>query len=288
MNGVVLGSMYALLALGMTVVYGILRLINFAHGAIITMGAFFIYFVAFRLGLPLPASVALVFGFGGVMGLVLDFVAYRKLRGGPEVALLITSLGFYVFIENFMKMVFSPQPYSFRVPSYLDTIFRTQYLTFRVVDVFIILSSLVLMIVFHYFIRRSKLGIGMLATAENFEVAKMMGIETNRVISAAFILGSAIAAFTGFLWAAKYGQISYDMGFVTGVKAFVAVVVGGVGSIHGAMLGGFLLGLAEILSIAFLPPIYGEYRDGIVFTILIVVLLIKPSGIMGVKEEVRV
>nr|MBP9015426.1 branched-chain amino acid ABC transporter permease [Candidatus Atribacteria bacterium] len=137
MNGVILGCIYALLALGMTMVYGILRLINFAHGALITLGAFFTYFVLVRFGFPLVAAIFLVLGFGGLMGLVLDIVAYRKLRGGPEVALLITSLGFYTFIENFMKMVVSPQPYSFKAPSYLTTIFKTSFLTFRTIDIFV-------------------------------------------------------------------------------------------------------------------------------------------------------
>ncbi|MDK2896645.1 MAG: branched-chain amino acid transport system permease protein [Candidatus Atribacteria bacterium] len=288
MNGVILGCMYALLALGMTVVYGILRLINFAHGALITLGAFFTYFIFSQLGLPLLAVIFLVLGFGGLMGLVLDVVAYRKLRGGPEVALLITSLGFYTFIENLMKMIISPQPYAFKTPAFLSTIIRTQYLTFRPIDIFIIVSSILIMISFHFFIKKTKAGIAMRAISENLEVANIMGIEVNRTISLAFIIGSAIAAFTGFLWGAKYGQISYDMGFLTGVKAFVAVVVGGVGSVPGAMLGGFILGLAEILSIAFLPTYFAEYRDGIVFAILILVLLIKPSGILGMKEEVRV
>ena len=288
LNGVILGCIYALLALGMTVVYGILRLINFAHGALITLGAFFVYFISFRLGVPLVGSIFLVLGFGALMGLILDVVAYRKLRGGPEVALLITSLGFYIFIENFMKMIVSPQPYAFKTPTYFNALFQTQFITYRTIDIFIIVSSITIMIVFHLFIKRSKIGIAMRATAENLEVANMMGIEINKVITVAFVLGSAIAAFTGFLWGAKYGQISYDMGFLTGVKAFVAVVVGGVGSIPGAMLGGFLLGLAEILPLALLPTSFAEYRDGIVFTILILILIIRPSGIMGVKEEVRV
>ena len=288
MNGVILGCIYALLALGMTMVYGILRLINFAHGALITLGAFFTYFVLVRFGFPLVAAIFLVLGFGGLLGLVLDIVAYRKLRGGPEVALLITSLGFYTFIENFMKMVVSPQPYAFKAPSYLTTIFKTSFLTFRTIDIFVIGASVVIMWCFHLFIKKTKMGIAMRATAENLEVASIMGIEINRVISVAFVLGSALAAFTGFMWGAKYGQISYDMGFLTGVKAFVAVVIGGVGSIPGAMVGGFVLGLAEILSTAFLPTSFSEYRDGMVFAILILVLLIKPSGIMGVKEEVRV
>ncbi|MCX6090139.1 MAG: branched-chain amino acid ABC transporter permease [Candidatus Atribacteria bacterium] len=288
MNGVILGCIYALLALGMTVVYGILRLINFAHGALITLGAFFIYFVSFRWGLPLVGSVFLVLGFGALMGLVLDIVAYRKLRGGPEVALLITSLGFYTFIENFLKMLISPQPYAFKTPAYLNTMFRTRFLTFRTIDIFIIAISITLMLLFHLFVKKSKMGIAMRATSENLEIARIMGIEINRVILVAFAIGSALAALTGFMWGAKYGQISYDMGFLTGVKAFVAVVVGGVGSIPGAMLGGFILGLAEILAVAFLPTTFAEYRDGIVFAILILVLLIKPSGLMGVKEEVRV
>ncbi|BER92374.1 MAG: branched-chain amino acid transport system permease protein [Candidatus Atribacteria bacterium] len=287
MNGVILGCIYALLALGMTVVYGILRLINFAHGALITLGAFFFYFVFFKAGLPFVATVFLLLGFGGVMGIVLDTVAYRKLRGGPEVALLITSLGFYTFIENFMKMLVSPQPYAFKVPQYLVTLHRTSYLTFRTIDIFIIVASILIMSLFQFFVKYSKMGIAMRATSENLEVAEIMGIEINKVISIAFLIGSAIAAFTGFMWGAKYGQISYDMGFLTGVKAFVAVVVGGVGSIPGAMLGGFILGLAEILSIAFLPTTFAEYRDAIVFAILIMVLLVRPSGIMGIKEEVR-
>ncbi|NLJ39726.1 MAG: branched-chain amino acid ABC transporter permease [Candidatus Atribacteria bacterium] len=288
MNGVILGCIYSLLALGMTVVYGILRLINFAHGALITLGAFFVYFVSIRYGLSFIAGIFLVIGFGSLMGLVLDIVAYRKLRGGPEVALLITSIGFYTFIENFLKLIVSPQPYAFKTPEYFNILYRTQYLTFRSIDLFIIFSSIAIMIAFSIFIKKSKMGIAMRATAENLEIANIMGIEINKVISVAFILGSAIAAFTGFFWGAKYGQISYDMGFLTGVKAFVAVVVGGVGSIPGAMLGGFVLGVAEILSVALLPTRFAEYRDGIVFAILILVLLIKPSGIMGVKEEIRV
>ena len=287
MNGVILGCIYSLLALGMTVVYGILRLINFAHGALITLGAFFVYFVSIRYGLSFIAGIFLVIGFGSLMGLVLDIVAYRKLRGGPEVALLITSIGFYTFIENFLKLIVSPQPYAFKTPDYFNILYRTKYLTFRSIDLFIILASIAIMIAFTLFIKKSKMGIAMRATAENLEVANMMGIEINKVISVAFILGSAIAAFTGFFWGAKYGQISYDMGFLTGVKAFVAVVVGGVGSVPGAMLGGFVLGVAEILSVALLPTRFAEYRDGIVFAILIIVLLIRPSGIMGEKEEIR-
>jgi len=288
LNGVVLGSMYALLALGMTVIYGILRLINFAHGALITLGAFCFYLCLTLLGLPFIAAIGLVIGFGALMGLVLDVAAYKKIRGGPEVSLLITSLGFYIFIENLMKLIASPQPYAFRPPVFLSQLNTVGTVTFRTVDIFIILCSLAIMALFTAFVKRTKLGIAMRATAESIEAARLVGINVDRVIAIAFILGSAIASITGFMWGAKYGQISYDMGFMAGVKAFVAIVVGGVGSIPGAMLGGFILGMVETLSIGFLPPGFAAYRDGIVFVILILVLLLRPSGIMGRKKEVHV
>lgn len=288
LNGVVLGSMYALLALGMTVIYGILRLINFAHGALITLGAFCFYLCLTLLGLPFIAAIGLVMGFGALMGLVLNAAAYKKIRGGPEVSLLITSLGFYIFIENLMKLIVSPQPYAFRPPVFLSQINKVGTVTFRTIDIFIILFSLAIMALFTAFVKKTKLGIAMRATAESIETARLVGINVDRVIAIAFILGSAIASITGFMWGAKYGQISYDMGFMAGVKAFVAIVVGGVGSIPGAMLGGFILGMVEILSIGFLPPGFAAYRDGIVFAILILVLLLRPSGIMCRKEEVHV
>jgi branched-chain amino acid transport system permease protein len=280
--------MYALLALGMTVIYGILRLINFAHGALITLGAFCFFLCLTLLGLPFIAAIGLVIGFGALMGLVLDAAAYKKIRGGPEVSLLITSLGFYIFIENLMKLIASPQPYAFRPPVFLSQLNKISTVTFRTVDIFIILSSLAIMVLFTAFVKRTKLGIAMRATAESIETARLVGINVDRVIAIAFVLGSAIASITGFMWGAKYGQISYDMGFMAGVKAFVAIVVGGVGSIPGAMLGGFILGMVEILSIGFLPAGFAAYRDGIVFAILILVLLLRPSGIMGRKKEVHV
>lgn len=287
LNGIVLGSMYALLALGMTVIYGILKLINFAHGAVITIGAFCFYMVFVSLHIPFVAAIGLVIVFGGITGILLDTIAYKKIRGGPEVSLLITSLGFYIFIENLVKILASPQPYAFRPPAFLSQINQNiPGITFLTIDIFIILVSLAIMIFFALFVKRTKMGIAMRAIAESGETARLVGIDINRVISLAFVLASAIAAITGFMWGGKYGQISYDMGFMAGVKAFVAVVIGGIGSIPGAMVGGYVLGIAETFSVALLPPGYGEYRDGIVFAILILVLLLKPSGIMGQRARV--
>lgn len=286
LNGAVLGSMYSLLALGMTIVYGILRLINFAHGALITVGAFTFFGIFMVLGWPFALALAMAVVVGGIMGLLLDLVGYRKLRGGPEVSLLITSLGIYIFLENFIKLLASPQPYAFRPPEFLVRLNNVGGVAFRTVDVFIVVISLAIMIAFALFVKRTKLGVAMRATAESVEAAQLVGINVNQVVAVAFVLGSAVAAITGFMWGAKYGQISYGMGFMAGVKAFVAIVIGGIGSIPGAMVGGFLLGLVETLAVGFLPPGFAEYRDAIVFTLLILVLLLKPTGIMGRKEAV--
>ncbi|HUT65716.1 MAG TPA: branched-chain amino acid ABC transporter permease [Spirochaetota bacterium] len=283
-NGIVFGAMYALLALGMTVIYGILRLIHFAHGALITVGAFGFYLFFAVLGLPFPAAIVLIIGLGALMGVILDVVAYKKAVGGPEVSMLITSLGFYILIENLMKLIVSPQPYAFPTPELLDRIYSMPALTFRTIDIFIIATSIAIMVFFTLFVKRTKMGVAMRATAESGEAARMVGINIGRVISISFIIASAIAGITGFMWGAKYGQISYNMGFMAGVKAFVAIVIGGVGSIPGAMLGGFILGILEMFSVAFLPPGYAAYRDGIVFFILILILIVKPSGILGQKE----
>jgi branched-chain amino acid transport system permease protein len=283
-NGIVFGSMYALLALGMTVIYGILRLIHFAHGALITIGGFIFYIFFTIFGLPFIAVIGIVIALGGLLGVVLDVIAYRKVVGGPEVSMLITSLGFYIFIENLMKLIATPQPYPFRPPVFLDRVHSDWFITFRTVDLFIIVTSVAIMLLFNLFVKRTKIGMAMIATAESGETARMVGININRIINLAFIIASAIAAITGFMWGAKYGQISYDMGFMAGVKAFVAIVIGGVGSIPGAMLGGMILGMLEMFSVAFLPPGYAGYRDGIVFFVLILILIIRPSGILGEKE----
>ncbi|MGQ9617103.1 MAG: branched-chain amino acid ABC transporter permease [Spirochaetota bacterium] len=283
-NGIVFGAMYALLALGMTVIYGILRLIHFAHGALITIGAFCFYVFAMLLGIPFIGAILLVIAFGALMGAVLDVIAYKKVVGGPEVSMLITSLGFYIFIENLMKLIVTPQPYAFPTPAFLDTIFSWSIVTFRIIDLFIVGLSVGIMLSFQLFVKKTKMGKAMRATAESGEAARMVGINIARVINLSFIIASAIAAITGFMWGAKYGQISYNMGFMAGVKAFVAIVIGGVGSISGAMFGGFILGILEMFSVAFLPPGYAGYRDGIVFFILIIILVVRPSGILGQKE----
>jgi len=284
-NGIVLGSIYALLALGMAIIYGILGLINFAHGALITVGAFCFYLLFSVFHWPFILVICLSIALGGLMGFILEAIGYRKLRGGPGLSLLITSLGIYIFIENVVKLLVSPQPYAFSMPSILDNMVNT-FITFRLIDLFIIATTLTIMICFAIFVKRNKIGIAMRGISESVETAKLVGINVNQVIIWSFIIASAIAALTGFMWGSKYGQISYDMGFMPGVIAFVSIVIGGIGSIPGAVLGGFLVGLIQTFSIGFLPPGWAMYRDAIVFALLIIVLLIKPTGIMGRKESI--
>lgn len=283
-NGIVLGSIYALLALGMALVYGILGLINFAHGALITIGAFCFYFLLFKFHLPFVLVIILTISLGGFVGFLLEAIGYRKLRGGPGLSLLITSLGIYIFIENAIKLLISPQPYAFFNPPFLNRIIDS-FITFRVIDIFIIITTIVIMICFGLFVKRNKIGMAMRGIAESVETAGLVGINVNQVITWSFVVASAIAALTGFMWGAKYGQISYNMGFMPGVIAFVAVVIGGIGSIPGAVLGGFLIGLIQIFTVGFLPLGWSVYRDAIVFTLLIIVLLIKPMGILGRRES---
>ncbi len=287
-NGIVLGSMYSLLALGMTVVYGILRLINFAHGAFVMLGAFFIYFLTSLWNVPFPLALVALAIFGGVMGVFYDTVGFRKLRGRGELPLLITSLGIYIFLENLAKMIFSPQSYAFSAPDYFYDRISLGNVSIANIDVFTIASSIIIVVAFSLFLRKTKVGIAMRATAEDLEAARMMGINIDKVILTAFIIGTAIAALTGFMWGAKYSSIQYNIGFMIGVKAFVAVVIGGLGSVAGSMLGGYILGIAEILTVGLLPPGYAPYRDGIVFTLLVIILLTRPSGLLGQKEEVRI
>lgn len=283
-NGIVLGSIYALLALGMALIYGILGLINFAHGALITIGAFCFYFLFFKFHLPFVLVIILTISLGGFVGFLLEAIGYRKLRGGPGLSLLITSLGIYIFIENAIKLLISPQPFAFFNPPFLDRMIDS-FITFRLIDIFIIVATIVIMICFGLFVKRNKIGMAMRGIAESVETAGLVGINVNQVIAWSFVVASAIAALTGFMWGAKYGQISYNMGFMPGVIAFVAVVIGGIGSIPGAVLGGFLIGLIQIFTVGFLPLGWSVYRDAIVFTLLIIVLLIKPMGILGRRES---
>ncbi len=287
LNGLILGSMYALIAIGFSMIYGIVRLINFAHGDIFMLGAFTTLASVSVLHLPFPAAILVVVLAGAVFGMLIERVAFRPMRGAPQVTGFIASLAVAIILENVAVMTISAQPRTFQVPSYLNQLVAVGTLSVRVIDIAIVVLAAVLMVVLVTFVRTTKIGIAMRATAENYDVARLMGINIDRMILLAFAIGSGLAAVGGLMWGSKYGQISPMMGLLPGLKAFVAAVIGGVGSIAGAVVGGYVLGMSEVLFVGLLPSEYSGYRNAFVFGALILVLLVMPNGLLGRSTETR-
>lgn len=286
-NGLILGSMYALVAIGFSMIYGIIRLINFAHGDIVMIGAFTTLGLMAIPGVPFPLIAVMVLGVGALVGVLIERGAFRPMRGAPQVTGFIASLAVSIILQNLGILILSAQPRNFSFPAYLQVMINLGPVSFRLVDLMIMVTALVLMLVLMAVVYRTKLGVAMRATAEDLDVARLMGIDINRTIMVTFAIGSALAGIAGLMWGGKFGQIDPLLGFVPGLKAFVAAVIGGVGSIAGAMVGGFVLGLAEVLFVGLLPPIYSAYRDAFVFSTLIVILLILPNGLFGRSSEER-
>jgi len=286
-NGITLGSMYALVAVGFSMIYGIMRLINFAHGDIVMIGAFTTLYLLQNIGLPLPivAIMVLIVGFG--VGMLVEKSIFLPMRGSPQVTGFIASLSLSIMLQNFGILILSAQPRNFNFPEYMNSIITVGTIKFKVLDVVIIVTTIVLVIALLLLINKTKLGIAIRATAQNLDVARLMGININRVIMLTFAIGSAIAAVAGLMWGGKFGQIDPLMGYIPGLKAFVAAVIGGVGSIPGAILGGFILGISEVLFVGLMPPEYSSFRDAFVFIILIVILIVMPNGLLGKNMEDR-
>ncbi len=284
-NGLILGSMYAIVAIGFSMIYGIIRLINFAHGDIVMVGAFVTLGLVLSGKIPFPVIVIIVLLGGALVGILIERAAFRPMRGAPQVTGFITSLAISILMQNLGILLLTAQPRNFFFPEYLQRIFHLGAVSFRAVDLVIVVVSVILMALLVLMVRNTRLGMAMRATAENLNVARLMGININRIIMLAFAIGSSLAAVAGLMWGGKYGQIDPLLGFVPGLKAFVAAVIGGVGSIPGAMLGGYVLGFSEVLFVGLLPPIYSAYRDAFVFTTLILILLVLPTGLLGRKVE---
>ncbi|MHB8916437.1 MAG: branched-chain amino acid ABC transporter permease [Desulfocucumaceae bacterium] len=277
LNAVQLGGIYALIALGYTMVYGVLGLINFAHGDIFMAGAFFGFFLAAIFGLPLIPTLLLSMLLACILGITIERVAYRPLRMAPRMSLIITALGVSLFLENFTRATLGGQPRNF--PTLLTiSDYNIGGVTITNLQILIILVSFFLMFVLRHIVQHTMVGKAMRAVADNKEVVPLMGISLDTVIMATFGLGSALAAAGGILVGMAYPVIDPYMGIIVGWKAFIAAVLGGIGLINGALVGGMILGFTEIFVPALLPS---TYRDGIAFAILIIVLLIKPTGLLG-------
>jgi branched-chain amino acid transport system permease protein len=288
-NGLCLGSVYALVAIGYSIVYGILRLINFAHGDILMIGVYAAFFLMGNGNLPIWLAFLIAMIFSAFIGVVVERVAYRPLRNATEESTMITSLAVSILIENLGIMTLTAQPRPFKLPVVLNKSHIAGPVSFTNMNLLILIVTAFFLFLLLFFVKRTKLGIAMRACADNLSAARLMGINVNVVISASFVIGSALATVAGIMLAGQYGTIDPLMGFVPGLKAFIAAVIGGIGSLSGAALGGYILGLAEILIVGLLPVQFSPYRDAFVFILLILVLLVKPNGILGSvdKEESR-
>lgn len=282
-NGLAIGSLYALLAVGLSMVYGILRLINFAHGELMMVAA--MASATFLAGLRVWPPLLLVGGMllGGVLGVVVELVAYSRLRQASEVNLLVTSLAVSTFLATGALMLWSGQPRRFERVEVLSRLYEVGGVFVRGADIAILAMAVVSMALLTWLTSRTRLGVAMRAVAEDLRVAYLMGIDPSRPILLAFFLGSMLAGAAGVLWGWKFGQVAPTMGFVPMLKAFVAAVIGGIGSIPGAFLGGIVLGLAEVFFVGLLPATYSGYRDVFVFALLFLMLLVRPTGILGVS-----
>ncbi len=278
-NGVSLGSMYALIAIGYTMVYGVLRLINFAHGDIMMVGAFIAYFVH-ASGVPFELSVIIAILGAMVVGILTDKIAYKPLRNAPKISLLITAIGISFFLENLFNVLFGGVPRAFSAPDYLTGTVHIGNVIMPIMVFIVPIVTLILLAIILWILYKTKYGMAIRALAFDIPTVKLMGINADFIIMIVFAIGSALAAVGGVFYAISYPSIDPLMGIIVGLKAFAAAVLGGIGSVAGAVVGGFILGFTEIVVVAFMPDL-GGYKDAFAFIFLILVLLFKPTGIMG-------
>lgn len=285
-NGISLGSVYAIIALGYTMVYGIAKMLNFAHGDVIMIGGFVVFTATGSMGMPPMLAVLLAVIICTLLGVAIEKVAYKPLRGASPLAVLITAIGVSYFLQNIALLIFGANPKSFTSVIKVPAIsLAGGKLMISGETIVTILSCFVIMIVLSVFIKKTKSGQAMLAVSEDKGAAQLMGVNVNATITLTFAIGSALAAIAGVLLCSAYPTLTPYTGSMPGIKAFVAAVFGGIGSIPGALLGGILLGIIEILSKAYISS---QLSDAIVFGVLIIVLLVKPTGILGKKISEKV
>lgn len=283
-SGLGLGSVYAIIALGYTMVYGIAKMLNFAHGDVIMVGAYIAFFSLTKFNLPLPAAVIASVVVCTVLGVVIERLAYKPLRQAPSLAVLITAIGVSYFLQNGAQILWSSSSKVF--PSVISNgAIQLGGLSISYLTLITILTCIVVMICLTTFINRTRTGSAMRACSEDKGASMLMGINVNQIISITFAIGSGLAAIAAILLAATYPSVYPTLGAMPGIKAFTAAVFGGIGSIPGAFIGGLVLGVIEIMSKAYIST---QLSDAIVFAVLIVILLIKPTGLLGKKISEKV
>jgi len=292
-NGISLGSIYALIALGYTMIYGILRFINFAHGDVFMIGAFVGFYVAPHIqnalgGIGFLSGIIVMLAdmaVCSILGVAIEKAAYRPLRSRPKLTVLITAIGVSLFLEYGGQLIFGPDPKLFPTLIPVTTVINTSNLVVTSNSLVVIGTALVLMLILRLIVLKTRLGTAMRAVSFDHRAAALMGINIDTVISFTFVLGSSLAAAAALLYASVYPSINPLMGIFPGLKAFIAAVLGGIGNLYGAALGGLIIGLTETFVTGYISP---TFRDAIAFAILILILLFKPSGILGHHEAEKV
>jgi len=279
-NAISLGSLYALLAIGYTMVYGILRLINFAHGDIFMFGTYMAFYMMTSFMLPWGAAFFIAIILTVAFGVLVEKAAYKPLRNSPRMSIMISAIGASFLIENLAIVVFGGRPKSLPVPDLFNRIIHIGNVSVVSITFITPIITMFALAVLMFIVNKTKTGMAMRAVSKDYEAARLMGIDVNFIITFTFAIGSALAAIGGIMWGLKYPSLLPLMGVMPGLKCFIAAVIGGIGDIRGAVIGGFILGLIEIMLIAVFPELTG-YRDAFAFVLLIVILLVKPTGIMG-------
>ena len=285
-NGVSIGAVYAIIALGYTMVYGIAKMLNFAHGDVIMVGAYMSYSVTSYLGLPTAVGIAVAVLVCTLLGILIEGLAYKPLRGVPSLAVLITAIGVSYFLQNAAQLIWGSAPKNFKsIVTMNPVVLFGGQLTITGEVIYTIVASVLIMVALTLFINKSRMGKAMRAVSEDRAAAQLMGINVNQTISTTFAIGSALAAIAGVLLCSTVPTLMPTTGSMPGIRAFTAAVFGGIGSIPGAMLGGILLGIIETFSKAYLST---QFSDAIVFLVLIVILLVKPAGLLGKQIQEKV
>ncbi len=286
-NALTLGSLYGLIAIGYTMVYGILRLINFAHGDILMLGAYLVFYGSSLFMLPWGVAIIVAIVGASLIGIMIDQVAYKPLREAPRISALISAIAVSFLIESLAVVIFSGLPRAVYQPKWLVDVIQVGTLRIMPLTIIVPCITALLVMVLLWVVYRTKPGLAMRAISKDIETTRLLGVNVNKIIALTFGIGSALAAASGIMWALRYPQIQPYMGIFPGFKAFIAAVFGGIGSIQGAVVGGLILGFIEIMTIAFFPELSG-YRDAFAFILLVCVLLVKPTGLFGQKLNEKI
>ncbi len=286
-TGVSLGSAYALIAIGYTMVYGILRLINFAHGDIFMMAGYFTIFAVSSFGMPWYITILFVTVVTVILGVTIEKVAYRPLRESPRMSIMISAIGVSYLLVNSATYLFTGLPRAFPQLGFLQKVYHIGDVSAPIVTFITPAVTIVILLVLLYLVNFTKIGMAMRAVSKDFEAARLMGIEINKIISITFVIGCSLAAISAILYFSPRPMVFPFSGFMPGLKCFVAAVLGGIGNIPGAVIGGFIIGLAETFLVGIFPQLTG-YSDAFTFVLLIVMLLFRPTGLLGEKIAEKV